>query len=61
MEHNSVNLSKYFKFCSHVQAVLCKKTMGQNVASQKYKTPFQYILHCQHNFSDYSVVLTRVT
>lgn len=61
VEHNFVNLSKYFKFYSDVQAVLCKWTMRQNVACQKYKTPFQYILHCQHNFSDYGVVLTWVT
>lgn len=48
MEHHFVKLSKYFKFYIHAQAVLCKKTMKQNVACQNYKTPFQYILHYQH-------------
>jgi len=61
MEHNFVNPCKYFKFYSDVQAVLCKKTIRQNDAYQKYKNPFQYMLHNQHNFSDYSVVLTWVT
>lgn len=61
MEHNFVKLSKYFKFYAHAQAVLCKKTMRQNIACQNYKTLFQYILHCQRYFSDCRVGFTRVT